>query len=195
MDIFQHSSIRLWTTFKAWTVLDLWIRANSCKLPTLAYRSMLKGEKKKKKNENNVHRVHVGVPWFCADTVIHKLCVCRFTHKVSHSAGSMSNTHTSSFSKSNIVLDCGHLHVCVCACVCVCVCESPCNFPSPKKCIMMSVQSTVYLHSVSRIAPKSMVNDLHWLSSDPKPQMLTLRDFWLGSGSSPVTAIFSSENL
>ena len=50
--VHQNSTIRPRTTSQSRTVHDLWIRANGCKLPTLAYRGMLK------KRENNVQSVH-----------------------------------------------------------------------------------------------------------------------------------------
>ena len=49
--VHQNSTIRPRTTSQSRTVHDLRIRANGCKLPTLAYRGMFL------KQENNVHRV------------------------------------------------------------------------------------------------------------------------------------------
>ena len=43
--VHQNSTIRPRTTSQSRTVHDLWIRANGCKLPTLAYRGMLKKKK------------------------------------------------------------------------------------------------------------------------------------------------------
>ena len=94
------------------TVHDLWIRANGCKLHTLAYRGMLREKKEK------ITCTEFG-PRFSAEmSYMYKLCVRDFTHKVSHSCRYYVEHTLPRFSKSNIiVLDCQCLQVCVCECL------------------------------------------------------------------------------